>query len=362
MKKEFSISKRKFLLGSFALAGAAIGLGSWKIWNDFGALPRGGFDSPNWHGEEFHNLMDEPVLAEKPNMEGGWLKFMFGRGDRYPDRPVKSVKSDLKSLADNEFVWLGHSSFLLRMNGKIICVDPVLAGRASPVPFTIPAWPGSMPFRASDFPHIDLLCISHDHWDHLDRLAVSALDWDRAICGLGVGSHFASWGLKKPLELDWNDKLQLDGLEIVFTPSQHFSGRGLTRNKSLWGGFVFNVGSSGAVYFTGDGGYGSHFGEIGKAYGPFDLVFPDSGQYNKGWPAVHMFPEQAAQAVLDARGKSAVPVHFGKFTLAWHPWDEPQKRFASAANKVGLNFRLPLIGEKQAILQKMGNTLGKFSI
>lgn len=249
MKKEFSISKRKFLLGSFALAGAAIGLGSWKIWNDFGALPRGGFDSPNWHGGEFHNLMDEPVLAEKPNMEGGWLKFMFGRGDRYPDRPVKSVKSDLKSLADNEFVWLGHSSFLLRMNGKIICVDPVLAGRASPVPFTITAWPGSMPFRASDFPHIDLLCISHDHWDHLDRLAVSALDWDRAICGLGVGSHFASWGLKKPLELDWNDKLQLDGLEIVFTPSQHFSGRGLTRNKAS-GAVLFSMSGAAALFIS----------------------------------------------------------------------------------------------------------------
>lgn len=349
MVKKFSKSKRTFILGSLAVAGTCAGIGSWKIWNDFGALPEGSFHSPNWWAGEFHNPGDIIVLEETPSMEGGWLKFMFGRENRYPDCPVQSVKTDLKSLRDGEFVWLGHSSFLLRLAGKTICIDPVLAGRASPIPFTIPAWPGSMPFTAEDFPHIDYLCISHDHWDHLDRLAVSSLDWGAAVCGLGVGAHFASWHMKKPIGLDWNDKIKDGALEIFFTPAQHFSGRGLNRNKSLWGGFVFNAGSGGAVYFTGDGGYGSHFGEIGNKYGPFDMVFPDSGQYNHAWSRVHMFPEQAVQAAVDVQAKTAMPCHIGKFTLAWHPWNEPQERFAAGAKEKGLAYRLPLIGEKQTI-------------
>lgn len=349
MSIEFSMSKRTFILGALAAAAAAGGIGFWKIWDAFGALPKEGFSSPNWRDGEFHNPADTAVLDGNPEMEGGWLKFLFGRGDRYPDKPVKSVKTDLKSLRDGDFVWLGHSSFLLRLDGKTICVDPVLSGRASPIPFTIPAWSGSAPYEAADFPHIDWLCISHDHWDHLDKTAVSTLDWNHAICGLGAGAHFESWNLKKPIELDWGGKIRDGGLDIVFTPSQHFSGRGLTRNKSLWGGFAFNAGSGGSVYFTGDGGYGSHFRDIGRTYGPFDMVFPDSGQYSRGWPKVHMFPEQAAQAALDARGKAAVPAHIGKFTLAWHPWDEPQKRFAAAAKEKGLACGLPLIGEKRII-------------
>lgn len=345
MKK---ITRRIFIFGG--LAGlAAGGLWSWSLWRRFGTLPDS-INSPNWHDGAFHNPPGGIAFAgleREPLYEGGWLKFVFERGgNRYPPGPVRSVHSSLRDLEDGEFVWLGHSSCIMKLAGKIICVDPVLASRASPVPFTIPAWPGSRPWFLEDFPEIDYLCISHDHWDHLDYEAVTGLRYRHALCGKGVGAHFAAWGLRKPVEMDWGDEWRSGPLNFVFTPSRHFSGRGLTRNRSLWGGFIIDAGSGGKSYFTGDGGYGSHFADIGEKYGPFDIIFPDCGQYNRSWAGMHMFPEQSVLAAKDARARLACPVHHGKFTLAWHPWDEPEKRFSACAREKGLNFILPAIGEK----------------
>lgn len=351
MKK---LTRRLFIFGGLA-ALAGTGCYSWRLWRQFGALSAQGFNSPYWQSGVFHNLPGGQLyegLDNEPLHSGGWLKFFLERGgERYPPKPVQTRKADLHSLADGEFVWLGHSSCILRLGGKIICIDPVLADRASPVPFTIPAWPGASPYEANDFPKIDYLCISHDHWDHLDYKAVNSLKYDQAICGLGVGAHFKAWGLRKPLELDWHGELRDGGLRLVFTPSQHFSGRGTSRNHSLWGGFAISAGSGGSAYFTGDGGYGRHFAALGKQYGPFDMVFPDSGQYNRAWPTVHMFPEQAVQAGRDARGKLLCPVHRGKFTLAWHAWNEPERRFSARARKMGVKFILPAIGEKCSLAQ-----------
>ncbi|MBD5640856.1 MAG: MBL fold metallo-hydrolase [Desulfovibrio sp.] len=344
---------RRYFLGAGLAALAGAGFYSWSLWRSFGALPEQAPASPNWQAGAFRNLPDNYIYAgldQEPLHEGGWLKFLLERdGDRYPPAPVPSIRSDLGSLRDGEFVWLGHSSFLFRLAGKTICVDPVLASRASPVPFTIPAWPGASPFRAGDFPKIDYLCISHDHWDHLDYKAVTSLRYDNVLCGKGVGAHFRSWNMPEPAELDWGETWQAGPLKFTFTPSRHFSGRGLTRNRSLWGGFAITAGSGGSVYCTGDGGYGSHFAAIGKTCGPFDLILPDSGQYNRAWATVHMFPEQAAQAARDTKSRLACPAHIGKFTLSWHPWDEPTRRFAKKAAELGQNFILPVIGEKCSI-------------
>lgn len=351
MKK---LTRRYFIFGGLAALACAGGY-SFSLWRKFGSLPETPVVSPNWHGGAFRNPPDKyvnPNLAGEPQPKGGWLKFFLDRDDnRYPPGPVSAVKSDLKSLEDGEFVWLGHSSFLLKLGGRIFCVDPVLSSRASPVPFTIPAWPGSNPFTASDFPEIDYLCITHDHWDHLDYKAVRKLKYKNAICGKGVGAHFRAWGLPEPIELDWGEEWADVPIKIVFTPSRHFSGRGLTRNQSLWGGFVLDAGNGGRVCFTGDGGYGSHFREIGEKFGPFAMVFPDSGQYNRAWADVHMFPEEAVQACLDTKAARACPAHHGKFTLAWHGWDEPVRRFARAAEGRGLVFVAPAIGEKCRIRQ-----------
>lgn len=349
MKK---ITRRYFLAGGLAALAGAGGY-SWHLWRRFGALPEIEPVSPNWRGGSFQNLPDNYVnaqLGNEPAFDGGWLKFLLDRDSgRYPPGPVPSMRVDLKSLRDGEFVWLGHSSFLFKLAGKFICVDPVLASRASPVPFTIPAWPGSTPYKASDFPKIDYLCVSHDHWDHLDYDAVSSLEYDHVLCGLGAGAHFRRWGHPQAHELDWNECLQDGPLKFIFTPSRHFSGRGLIRNQSLWGGFAINAGSGGKVYFTGDGGYGNHFAAIGAKYGPFDLILPDSGQYNRAWATVHMFPEEAVSDARDTRSRLACPAHIGKFTLACHSWDEPARRFAKRASEAGQNFVLPIIGEKRSI-------------
>lgn len=350
------ISRRLFLWGGLAALAASGGYGL-NIWRKFGAIPQVAPNSPNWHDGSFHNLPDNYLYAglkNEPLHAGGWLKFFLSRGDgRYPPEPVPAQKIDLHDLKDGEFVWLGHSSYLCRLAGKLICIDPVLASRASPAPFTIPAWPGSRPYAAQDFPFIDYLCISHDHWDHLDYEAVTSLNYGQILCGKGVGAHFASWGLPPAREFDWHDRWQAGPLQFVFTPSRHFSGRGFTRNQSLWGGFCVSSGSGGSFYFTGDGGYGSHFRDIGKNYGPFEMVFPDSGQYNRAWPTVHMFPEQAVLAVQDARGKTGSPAHIGKFTLSWHPWNEPAARFSKKARQTGTSFILPVIGQRCSLDGKL---------
>lgn len=341
-------------MGGFALAGTAIAA-SLPFYRQFGSVPDS-IVSPNWQNAAFQNLANSYIykdLANEKEYPQSWFKFLFAKGNRYPPRPIYSVRKNLHSLADGEFVWLGHSSLVIRLAGKFICIDPVLSQWASPIPFTIPAWPGSMPYSAADFPVIDYLCISHDHWDHLDYSAVKALNYKILICGKGVGAHFAYWGfLPKPIECDWYDEYRDNHLRIIFTPALHFSGRGMTKNRSLWGGFVLDAGSGGKIYFTGDGGFGYHFSEIGRRYGPFDIVFPDSGQYNKAWSTAHMFPEQSVQSVIDAQGALGCPLHVGKFTLSWHPWDEPVQRFSRKADEVGLPYILPVIGERYRIFDE----------
>lgn len=345
------MKRRHFLVGGIAALAAVSGF-SWPVCRRFGALPDKTFASPNWHDGNFHNLPDSYIyqdLDKEPVSHGGWLRFFLSHGDnRYPPNPVAAQKSGLKNLKDGEFVWLGHSSILCKLAGKTVCIDPVLSSHASPLPLIIPAWNGTRIYSASDFPPIDYLCISHDHWDHLDYPTVCALKFKNIITGKGVGAHFKSWGIKtEPVELDWFDEYHDGPLRFVFTPSMHFSGRGTTRNRSLWGGFILDSGSGGKIYFTGDGGFGNHFRDIGGKLGPFDMLFPDSGQYNRAWSRVHMFPEQAVRAAIDTNSSIACPVHRGKFTLAWHPWNEPELRFSKKAHEMKLSYILPEIGEKR---------------
>lgn len=345
------LSRRNFLLG--AAAAAICGAVSWPLYRAFGASAEGNFASPNWHGGSFHNLSAfqiDSVPAGEPVYPHNWLEFFFSRGNnRWPDKPVRSAHEDIKNLRDGQFVWLGHSSLLIRLAGKIICIDPILSSHASPVPFTIRAWPGSTPYSAADFPQIDYLCITHDHWDHLDYATVRDLSWKKSFCGLGTGAHFRYWGMDAPHEMDWRDEYRDKELKIIFIPSMHFSGRGTVRNKSLWGGFYLDAGSGGKVLFTGDGGFGSHFEEFKRLYGKPDIIFTDSGQYNRAWNRMHMFPEQAVQAALDSGAPLACPVHIGKFSLSWHPWHEPFERFSKKAREVGQPYILPAIGEIRSI-------------
>lgn len=157
-----------------------------------------------------------------------------------------------------------------------------------------------------------------------------------------------SWGVDPGLitEFDWWDHNPLGDLEIHFTPTRHFSGRGLTdRAKSLWGGWVVRTPRE-SIWFSGDSGYGRHFGEIGKRLGPFDLGLMECGQYSGDWPEIHMFPPQSVQAALEAGAKTAVPVHWAGFSLSYsHSWFEPVEHFAAAAKTRSLPCLTPRLGE-----------------
>ena len=198
-------------------------------------------------------------------------------------------------------------------------------------------------------PDIDCLLISHDHWDHLDYPTVMGLKPKirNILCGLGVGAHFRRWGFPNSLihEADWGDTLPLDAaVRIHVTTASHYSGRSLTRNKTLWAGFLLESASR-KIFFSGDSGYGPHFAELGKRFGGVDLALLDCGQYNERWRHIHMTPEETAQAAEDLGALHLLPAHVGKFALAYHPWDEPFKRIAAASQGKAFHLITPVIGE-----------------
>jgi L-ascorbate metabolism protein UlaG (beta-lactamase superfamily) len=199
-------------------------------------------------------------------------------------------------------------------------------------------------------PEIDLVLFTHDHYDHLDLASVEKLRGKtrQFYVALGVKRHLAAWGVDDAIvqEFDWWDEADFEGLRLTFTPTRHFSGRGLTdRAKSLWGGWVLDDGQH-RIWFSGDGGYGDHFKEVGQRLGPFDIGFMECGQYGEYWPLIHMFPDESVQAALDAGVKRAMPVHWAAFVLSFqHSWYEPATTFCKLAEEKGLNHFTPRLGE-----------------
>lgn len=326
----------------------------------FGRLPRGAAlaeveKSPHYLDGTFHNLVETPMLADRQGFISAMLEYLFTKKERLKPRdPVPTVKTDLKALDPQAdlLIWLGHSSFYIQLSGARILIDPVLSDYAAPVSFANRAFSGTNLYTADDFPEIDYLLITHDHWDHLDYPTVMALKpkLKKIITGLGVGAHFQRWGFAPQLvqEADWNSRLDFDGLTIHLLPARHFSGRSLTRNKSLWAAFALGTDQR-RIFFSGDSGYGPHFKQIGADFDGFDLVALDSGQYDQGWPFVHMTPEEAAQAALDLRAKALLPAHIGKFSIANHSWDDPFIRTVAAAENKDYRLLTPLIGQMMSL-------------
>jgi L-ascorbate metabolism protein UlaG (beta-lactamase superfamily) len=194
--------------------------------------------------------------------------------------------------------------------------------------------------------------VTHDHYDHLDYETILRFRTHtntRFVLPLGVGAHFEKWGFDTTrfCELDWWEKATSElGLDITATPSRHFSGRGLSdRGKTLWTSYVLALDGY-KIYLGGDSGYGPHFAEIGQKIGPFDLTILECGQYNYYWRYIHMMPEETVQAHQDLQGKVLWPVHWGKFTLALHPWDEPVTRLLTQAEKQKVVVATPAIGQQ----------------
>lgn len=325
---------------------------------EFGKMPSGERlerieKSPNYRDGKFQNLSFTPDLAEGETMLKVLKKFFFEKDKRSkPSSSLPSQKTDLFALKpeENIIVWFGHSSYFMQIDGKKFLVDPVFSGAASPIPATTRSFAGSDVYTAADFPEIDYLFISHDHWDHLDYQTVMQLKpkIKAIITGLGTGEHLEYWGFdpKIIIEKDWNETTELgNGFIVHTTPGRHFSGRSFTRNKALWMSFVLQTPSR-KIFIGGDSGYDTHFAKIGADFGPFDLAIVECGQYNQSWKNIHLLPEEMITVAKDLKTKVLMPVHWGKFTLALHAWDEPISLITEAAKKENLPLITPMIGEK----------------
>lgn len=322
----------------------------------FGKIPSGERlkriqSSKNWKDGQFENLSPTPQLTNGATMPKLIWDMLFGKKPPRlePEGTIPSVKTDLKNLPDYSLVWFGHSSYFFKINGKTFLVDPVLSGKSSPMPGSMTAYDGSDVYNVSDFPQIDYLIQSHDHYDHLDYYTIKELQTkvNHVICGLGVGLHFEYWGYQpeKITELDWHEKIELgNGISITSTPARHFSGRALKRNQSLWSSYVLKSDTY-SLFIGGDSGFDTHFKNIGDTYGPFDLAILENGQYNTSWQNIHTLPSELMQVKHDLKAVSVFPVHSGKFTLARHAWDEPLELASKHAEENGDKIITPMIGQ-----------------
>jgi L-ascorbate metabolism protein UlaG (beta-lactamase superfamily) len=264
-----------------------------------------------------------------------------------PKAPAASGHIDTRS-DELAVSWLGHSTVLLEIDRYRVLTDPVWSDRCSPSDVIGPARMHPPPVELDALPAVDAVVISHDHYDHLDMDTIVALartQWAPFFVPLGVGAHLRGWGIpeQRIVELDWNERAQVDDLTLICTPARHFSGRFLTRNTTLWASWVV-IGPAHRAYFGGDTGYTNSFAQIGADYGPFDVTLMPVGAYHKAWPDIHMNPEEAIQAHQDVNGRLLVPIHWCTFRLAPHPWAEPIERLLAAADAAHVQVAVPKPG------------------
>jgi len=307
--------------------------------------------SPNYKNDIFQNLSQTEVMLPGASM-GKMLREYFNKSKlTEPPKRLPSVKTDLKNIQAEtpSIVWFGHSSYLIKSNNFTILVDPVFSGNASPISLFGKSFEGSDIYNPSDFPVIDLLIITHDHYDHLDYKTIQKMhpNVKQIVTSLGVGAHLEYWGIdtSKITELDWwqNAKIAKD-IEITATPARHFSGRLFKRGKTLWSSFVLKIHGF-QIFIGGDSGYDTHFKTINEKFGTFDIAFLECGQYGENWPLIHTFPEQTVLAAKDLKTKVLFPVHWGKFALANHDWNEPIKKLIAKAKQENIQYTTPKIGE-----------------
>lgn len=350
-RRSYKILKR-VLLGFLSLIILVVIFGFFYMRTEkFGKLPSGERKarieaSPNYVKGKFRDLHTTPTLADGRSMFSEGMKFFVNSYKRQtPIDSIPHVKTDLLHLPidSNVVVWFGHSSCFIQLDGKRLLVDPNFSGNASPVPGTVPAYPGSNSYSVVDLPGIDYLLISHDHYDHLDFETVILLQekTKHVVCGLGVGADFEYWGYPKEkiIEKDWHERLVVDsGFSIYGESTRHQSGRTFNQNQTLWMSYVIKSPTQ-TIFISGDGGYDTHFAEIGKKYGPIDLAILENGQYDSAWRFIHMLPVQTLQAARDLKARRLMPVHNSKFLLGRHEWDAPMQTLA----ELNKDFRIPLV-------------------
>ncbi|WP_051329205.1 MBL fold metallo-hydrolase [Geminicoccus roseus] len=301
-----------------------------------------------WHHVEggFRNPPGSPVRAGE---RGEWWAFMWrGFSRRSPveleDGHVLDpgqAKVRLAAAKDGDLVtWLGHAGFLMRLNGRWIACDPFLSDYASPVAPFGPKRFSPPSLAAADLPPIDVLLLSHNHYDHLDLATLERLPLSgdaTLVCPLKVSGYLDTGRFGRVVELDWHEATEMPGLSITALPSIHFSARTLwDRNQSLWSGFLLTTPKR-RVYFVGDTAFGPVFEELGRAYGPVDLALVPIGAYEprKLMQASHCTPEEAVEIGRLFRANNVVGMHWGVVRLTDEPPFEPPARFRDAIAGVG---------------------------
>jgi len=315
----------------------------------------------NYENNEFQNLEEFKVMSEKMS----FFEWFKDRPNRIPKKELHHESLDLDSFtigSENKIKlsWLGHSAFILNINGYIILLDPMLGKYAAPVPLpSLKRYSSEIAFSIDDLESVDAVIISHDHYDHLDYSTIKKIKnrVNKFYVPHGLGNHLKGWGVNDEsiIELNWNESASLNDIQIVCLPAQHFSGRGpLNRYSTLWCSWAIKS-KFGKIYFSGDSGYGKHLKSIGKEHGPFDISFIDCGQYNRAWKNVHMFPEEAVKASRDLLSSYFMPIHWGGFTLSLHSWDEPVKRALSSAIESNQKIITPKLGQTIIIDESLAN-------
>ncbi|MBK0381678.1 MBL fold metallo-hydrolase [Pedobacter sp. SD-b] len=298
----------------------------------------------------FHNQSVTEVMSD----DGSFFKILkewINRSkDNVPKNTIPIIKTDLINFNPGEqpqIIWFGHSSYLIYIEGKKILVDPVF-NRASPVSIMGKPFKMSDDYKVEDFPEIDILLITHDHYDHLDYEFIKKIlaKTKKIVTSKGVDAHLKLWGAtqEQTISLNWNESASVENFKFSCLPARHFSGRKFKRATTLWSSFALKT-ENYNLYLGGDSGFDTHFERIGNELGPFDLAILECGQYGKYWPYIHMLPEETIKASKLLKAKVLLPVHWGKFSLSTHSWLEPIERAVSEAEKQNVNLLTPKIGE-----------------
>jgi len=309
-----------------------------------------------WTGTGFRNL--HPILpglrdphATMPSIR----EFLWGGERRLPQGPLPSLDPRpawLRPAQSNlRATWLGHSTVLIEIDGLRVLTDPVWGPRASPLRLVGPKRFQPVPVPLHAMPPLDLVIVSHDHYDHLDYPTIRELAKSNVpfVTSLGVGAHLEAWGVRpeRIFELDWWESYRLPNTALTVTaaPSQHFSGRTVkTRNTTLWSSFVVRS-EQHAVFFSGDTGLTTEYQAIRERLGPFDLVMLEVGAMHPAWGDMHLGPQNALKAAELLGGAPLLPVHWGTFSLAMHAWDQPAEALLLNAGKAGTQLLMPRLGE-----------------
>ena len=312
--------------------------------------------SPRWAGERFRNL--HPILPglRDPSVPMPTIsEFLCGGERRVPLRPLPSVNPletwRRPAASGLRATWLGHSTVLIEIDGVRVITDPVWGKRASPSSLAGPKRFQPVPVPLRSMPPVDLVAISHDHYDHLDYPTIRELARTQVpfVTSLGVGAHLEYWGVQpaRVTELDWWESYRLPNADLVVTaaPSQHFSGRGFNnRNATLWSSLVIRSARH-AVFFSGDTGLTTEYEVIRERLGPFDLVMLEVGALHPSWGDMHLGPENALKALALLGGGAFLPIHWGTFSLAMHAWDQPAEVLFERAPRAGAQLVMPRLGE-----------------